>query len=60
MKIMDRGWKNFEVHARKILHGTKWTRSMGSRRAGHDLAPKTTTRVIVVRVLKKRELQRQP
>ena len=32
MRIMDRGWENFEVHARKILHGDKWTRSMGSQR----------------------------
>ena len=54
MRIMDRGWENFEVHARKILHGDKWTRSMGSQRVGHDLAIKTITRVILVRVLKER------
>ena len=54
MRIMDRGWENFEVHARKILPGDKWTRSMGSQRVGHDLAIKTITRVILVRVLKER------
>ena len=54
MRIMDRGWENFEVHARKILHGDKWTRSMGSQRVGRDLAIKTIIRVILVRVLKER------
>ena len=38
MRMMDRGWKSFEVHVRKTLHGDKWTRSMGSQRVGHDLA----------------------
>ena len=54
MRMMDRGWKSFEVHVRKTLHGDKWTRSMGSQRVGHDLAVKTITRVILVRVLKEK------